>query len=100
LLLKVVEIVHHVTSGEGGETISLIAHCNAEGKFLPPYCIFKGKRKKNEFKDGMPPGSHVTMNETSEYMNTVMILDWLKDNFILSKEPGKVLLILEVTGHI
>jgi hypothetical protein len=37
--------VHHVTSGQRGETISLIACCNAEGKFLPPYSIFKGKRR-------------------------------------------------------
>jgi hypothetical protein len=39
--------VHHVASGERGETISLIACCNAEGKFLPPHYIFKEKRKKN-----------------------------------------------------
>lgn len=28
--------VHHVTSAERGETISIIACCNAEGNFLPP----------------------------------------------------------------
>jgi hypothetical protein len=88
--------VHHVTSGEKDETISLIARCNAKGKFMPPYCIFKGKRKKNEFEDGMPPGSHVTFNEISAYVNTVMFLKWPK-NHILRKEPGKVLLILD--GH-
>jgi hypothetical protein len=89
--------VHHVTSGERGETISLIACCNAEGKFLPPYCIFKGKRKKIEFEDGMPPGSQVTMNETSAYVNPAVFLDWLKNHFIPRKEQGKVLLILD--GH-
>ena len=45
-----------LTSGEKGETISVIA-CNAEGMFLSPYSIFKGKNKKDEFVDGMPPGS-------------------------------------------
>jgi hypothetical protein len=89
--------VHHVTSGEKDETISLIARCNAKGKFLPPYCIFKGKRKKNEFEDGMPPGSHVTLNEISAYMNTVMFLKCPKNHIIPRKERGKVLLILD--GH-
>lgn len=36
-----------ITSGEKGETISVVACCNAEGSFLPPYCIFKGKNKKD-----------------------------------------------------
>ncbi|KAI4463223.1 hypothetical protein MML48_4g00004247 [Holotrichia oblita] len=49
--------VSTITSGEKGETISVIACCNAEDVFLPPYCIFKGKNKKEEFADGMPPGS-------------------------------------------
>ena len=43
-----------LTSTEKGETITIIACCNAEGHFLPPACIFKGKYKKKEFQDGMP----------------------------------------------
>lgn len=38
--------VQSVTSSEKGETVSVIACCNAEGSFLPPYVIFKGKNKK------------------------------------------------------
>lgn len=51
--------VFSVTSGERGETITVLACCNAEGIFLPPVCIMKGKNKKPEFEDGMPPGSVV-----------------------------------------
>lgn len=86
-----------ITSGEKGETISVIACCSAEGVFLPPYCIFKGKNKKEEFSDGMPPGSTITMSQRSAYVNADIFLDWLKTHFVPRKMPGKVLLILD--GH-
>jgi hypothetical protein len=35
--------VSSLTSSEKGETISVVACCNGEGSFLPPYCIFKRK---------------------------------------------------------
>jgi hypothetical protein len=68
---------HRKTSGQKGETVSLSACCNAEGSFLPPYSVFKGKRKKSECEDGLQPGSKVSMNETSLYVTTVF-MDWLK----------------------
>ena len=97
LAMKGSRDVHHVTSAEKGETITLIACCNAEGNFLPPYCVFKGIRKKPEFEDGMPPGSFVEMNERSAYVNTEIFKNWLENHFVPRKEPGKVLLILD--GH-
>ncbi|TGZ48328.1 hypothetical protein DBV15_08634 [Temnothorax longispinosus] len=89
--------VHHVTLAEKGETISVIACCNAEGNFLPPYCIFKGKRKRPEFEDDLPPGSRVQMGETSAYVNCQLFLGWLKNHFVPRKRNEKVLLILD--GH-
>lgn len=86
-----------VTSGEKGETISVIACCNAEGSFLPPYCIFKGKNKKDEFADGMPPGSEVVMSQKSAYVNLQIFQNWIKDHFFPRKPHGKVLLVLD--GH-
>lgn len=86
-----------VTSSEKGETITVISCCNAEGSFLPPACIFKGKNKKAEFEDGMPPGSVVYMNEKSAYISTNLFLNWLKTHFMPRKPNGKVLLILD--GH-
>lgn len=38
-----------ITSGEKGETITVIACCNAEGSFLPPACVFKGLSSFTEY---------------------------------------------------
>jgi hypothetical protein len=70
---------------------------NAEGFFLPPYCIFKGKNKNDELSDGMPPGSAIRMNKKSAYVNSDIFFDWLKFHFLPRKMPGKVLLIVD--GH-
>lgn len=86
-----------VTSGEKGETISLVACCNAEGVFLPPACIFKGKNLKKEFQDGMPAGATIFMSEKSAYITTDIFLQWLKTIFFPRKPDGKVLLLLD--GH-
>ncbi|KAF9815503.1 hypothetical protein SFRURICE_019145 [Spodoptera frugiperda] len=57
LAAKGTKAVSTTTSTEKGETITIIACCNAEGTFLPPACIMKGMNKKSEYEDGMPPGS-------------------------------------------
>jgi hypothetical protein len=90
------EIYRH-TSGEKGETITIVACCNAKGNFLPPLCIFKGTNNKPEFIDGMPAGSRVIMNKESAYMNSNIFMIWLKEHFLLRKPSGKVLLVLD--GH-
>lgn len=89
--------VSTITSGEKGETITVIACCNAEGTFLPPACVFKGKYKKDEFQDGMPNGSKIYMNQKSAYVNSDIFLLWLKDHFLPRKGVGKALLIVD--GH-
>jgi hypothetical protein len=80
------------------EKMLVIACCNAEGTFLPPVLIMKGKRQKPEFSDGLPPGSKVYMNQKSSYINSDLFFTWLKDHFLPRKAPGKVLLILD--GHV
>lgn len=97
LAAKGSKAVASTTSTEKGETITVIACCNAEGTFLPPACIMKGKNKKLEFEDGMPPGSRVFMSEKSAYITSAIFLEWLKIHFIPRKPPGKVLLLLD--GH-
>lgn len=86
-----------VTSGEKGETITVICCCNGEGTFIPPTCIFKGKNKKKEYEDGMPPGSTLYMSEKSAYINTTIFLNWLQTQFVPRKPQGPVVLILD--GH-
>lgn len=87
--------VFSVTSGEKGETITVIACCNAEGIFLPPACIMKDKNKKPEFEDGMPPGSVLYMSQKSAYVNTTLFFDWLRMHFLPRKPVGTVALILD-----
>lgn len=50
-----------VTSSEKGETITVIACYSAEGRFLPPTYIAKGKNETHKLEDGMPPGSTIFM---------------------------------------
>lgn len=85
---KGTKAVTTITSSEKGETISIIACCNAEGFFLPPPCVMKGKNKKIEFEDGMPPGSVVYMSQKSSYVNSSIFLQWLKDHFVPRKQSG------------
>lgn len=89
--------VHSITSGERGETLTVVACCNATGNFLPPVVIIKGVQKKDEFMDGLPSGSKVYMNRKSAYINTELFMTWLKEHFAKMKPQGKVLLILD--GH-
>lgn len=89
--------VSNITSGEKGETISIVACCSAEGVFLPPLCILKGKNLKECHKDGMPPGSAIVMNEKSAYINAVIFKKWLEEHFLPRKPAGTALIILD--GH-
>jgi hypothetical protein len=89
--------LYQMTSGEKGETISVMACCNAEGYFIPPACILKGKYKKPEWEDSLPNGSKVFMNEKSGYVNSTIFMLWLKEHFLPRKPTGKIVLLLD--GH-
>ncbi|XP_072400195.1 uncharacterized protein [Diabrotica undecimpunctata] len=89
--------VPSVSPSEKGETISVIACCSAEEIFLPPYCIFKGKNKKDEWHYGMPPDSKIRTSKKSALVNNDIFLEWLQTHFLPRKPPGKTLLILD--GH-
>lgn len=94
---KGAKVVQSITSGEKGETMSVIACCNAVGNFFPPVVIVKGVNKKPEFQDGLPPGADVYMSRKSAYVNTELFQKWLEKHFVPRKPQGKVLLILD--GH-
>ncbi|XP_018365006.1 PREDICTED: uncharacterized protein LOC108762485 [Trachymyrmex cornetzi] len=94
---KGAKVVNQITSKEKGETVSLLACCTAEGRFLPPTLILKGKNIKREFEDGLPPGSKVFMNKKSAYISTELFLKWFNEEFLLRKAAGKNILILD--GH-
>ena len=90
--------VSSITSSEKGKTASLLACCNAEGVFLIIMkTIMKGKNKKQEYEDNMPPGSTVYMSQKSTYVNSSLFQEWLSEHFVPRKPPGDVILILD--GH-
>lgn len=70
IVAKGSQAVTFITSGERGETISVIPCRNDEGMFLAPYCIFKSKESKDENSSGMPPGSEVCIFQKSAFVNT------------------------------
>lgn len=80
---------------ERGETVTVLACCNASGNFVPPFVVFKGVRMKPEFCDNLPPGSIAAMSE-SGYINADLFLKWLK-HFNSHRVPGKTVLIVD--GH-
>ncbi|KAJ8037467.1 hypothetical protein HOLleu_18284 [Holothuria leucospilota] len=78
-----------------GETVTVVGCCSASGLYIPPYVVMKGKRMKDEYSDGLPPGSKLSLSDTG-YINSDLFLDWLK-HFRSFACPGKVLLLVD--GH-
>ncbi|KAI4466544.1 hypothetical protein MML48_2g00008645 [Holotrichia oblita] len=84
-------------SSERGETVTVVASCNAEGTFLPPYIIFKGVNKQQAWLDNLPPGASLEMRRESAYINEEIFLKSLKNHFIPRKSASPCLLLLD--GH-
>lgn len=90
--------VARITSAERGISTTAVICASAGGNFVPPQLIFKRKRMKDELKDGAPPGSIFSCNE-SGWMNTEVFSTWF-DHFLNHIKPtaeDPVLLFLD--GH-
>ncbi|KAJ8886507.1 hypothetical protein PR048_012718 [Dryococelus australis] len=72
------KVVHKVTSGEKGETISFIACCSAVGQFLPQTLILKGTNNNQDHLECLSSGSKICMNPKSAYANAELLLNWFK----------------------
>ncbi|XP_072378888.1 uncharacterized protein [Diabrotica undecimpunctata] len=80
--------VHVVTSAEKGETISILACCNAEEQFLPPYCIFKGVYANLNMQKVLhlrkPPGKNLLiLDGHASHMSNADMLQIASDNDII-----------------
>ncbi|CAB3252682.1 unnamed protein product [Arctia plantaginis] len=84
-----------MTSVERGENVTVLACMNAAGQYIPPFVLFKGVRKREDFLLGMPPGTEVVMTEKGWVTEEAFKL-WLQ-HFNRYRTPGKVVLILD--GH-
>ncbi|XP_072401145.1 uncharacterized protein [Diabrotica undecimpunctata] len=82
-------------SKEQGETVTVVAYCNAEGSFLPPYVVFKGVYEQQVWLDTMPNGSEVVMGGKSAYINEDLFKNWLENHFIRGKSAVTCLLLLD-----
>lgn len=89
--------VHVRQSAERGETVTVVACANAEGVFLPPYCIFKGVKKQQIWQESMPTGAAIEMRRESAYIDENIFMKWFQEHFLPRKPPGKCLLLLD--GH-
>lgn len=84
-----------VTNVERGENVTVLACMNATGQYIPPFVLFKGVRKRDDFLIGMPPGTEIVMTEKG-WLNEEAFQLWLQ-HFNRYRTQGKVILILD--GH-
>jgi hypothetical protein len=64
---------------------------------MTPYVIFKGKNLKQEFRDGMPPGTAVSMSKSGYIV--VEIFNYFIKHFVSHKPQGNEPNILLLDGH-
>ncbi|KAJ8932377.1 hypothetical protein NQ318_004530 [Aromia moschata] len=55
------------------------------------------EKSKDEWLEGIPPGSKIQMSEKSAYVTSEIFLNWMTTHFFPRKSSGKVLLIVD--GH-
>lgn len=84
-----------MTSVERGENVTVLACMNATGQYIPPFVIFKGVRKRDDFMIGMPPGTEIAMTEKG-WINEDTFKLWVH-HFNKYRTRGKVILLLD--GH-
>ena len=87
-----------MTSGERGQTTSIVCCVSVSGRYIPPMVIFKRKWMADVLKIGAPPGSLVTNND-SGWMDHDGFFTWIQHfhSNVQSSKDHPVLVILD--GH-
>ncbi|XP_018358953.1 PREDICTED: uncharacterized protein LOC108758464 [Trachymyrmex cornetzi] len=85
-----------MTSVERGENVTVLACMNAAGHFIPPFVLFKGVRKRDDFMIDIPPRTEIFMTEKG-WVTEEAFKAWLS-HFNRFRTKGKVILILD--GHL
>ena len=70
-----------------GQNVTLIGSGNAQGKFLPPYYVFPGKRWNPVFIENTCAGTSGEMSENG-WSNTVIFNNFLRDHFVKYVNPS------------
>lgn len=64
-----------VTSGEKGETTTVLAGFNAVGTYTPTMVIFKGKRLRAEWLEERPEKAIIRVSDNG-WINSQLFLEW------------------------
>lgn len=87
-----------VTSGEKGQTVTVICAVNATGVYVPPMLIFKRKRLTERLLKDSPPGTVGACSENG-WIDNDLFLKWLH-HFIDAVKPSQAnKVVLIVDGH-
>ena len=86
------------TSGERGQTTTIVTACSGSGVYVPPMMIFKRKRNKPELVDHAPAGT-IGRCSANGWIDSDLFLEYLKHFVAYTKcsKGSPVLLILD--GH-
>jgi len=90
--------VGKITSGEKGQTTTVICAMNAVGSFIPPMLIFARKRLNDQLMKNAPPQAVAAVSDNG-WTNNDIFLQWLRHfiSHLQASTNRKVLLILD--GH-
>ncbi|XP_047108165.1 uncharacterized protein LOC124776966 [Schistocerca piceifrons] len=77
----------HFVASEHGENVTIVSCGNAIGQVIPPMILFKGKRRKPEWGDYLPPGTAVEMTDKGS-VNTATFIKWI--HHFAKYKPAKI----------
>ena len=95
---KGVRQVAKITSGERGNTVTVVCAMNAVGAYLPPMFLYPRKRMVEVLVNGAPPQSLGQANP-SGWMDAEMFVTWLNRfvNFTNSSPTNRHTIVMD--GH-
>ena len=91
--------VGKITSGEKGQTMTVVCCVSACGVYIPPMMIFKRQRMTEILLKGSPPGT-IGGASANGWIDSELFVRWLK-HFVYHAKPSlerKVILIVD--GHV
>jgi hypothetical protein len=69
--------VMSLTAKERCETVAVVAYVTSIGVFMPNYVIFKSNNYKQKFREDMPPGTVISISNSS-YIEVEVFHDFNK----------------------
>ena len=91
--------VGRITSGEKGETVTIICATSAAGSYAPPMMIFKRKRMSQLLLKGSPPGTIGGVSDNG-WVTVELFSNWLEHFIAFTKPSKEQKVILLVDSHV